>query len=104
MPQVKDADSKLEAYQKTLMTKGEKHGKAFQTEYNKYITEAQGGTLTGLQMQQRESALAQQQQDIQKYAVEVQQLLGAKKQELYEPILQRCVMWLKKSEKPMVIL
>ena len=89
MPQVKTADTQLETYQKQLMTKGETMEKAFQTEYNKYITEAQEGTLTGLQMQQRESALAQQQQEIQKYAVEVQQLLGAKKQELYEPILQK---------------
>ncbi len=89
MPQVKTADSQLETYQKTLMTKGETMEKAFQTEYNKYVTEAQGGTLTGLQMQQKESALGQQQQEIQQYAAEVQQLLGAKKQELYEPILQR---------------
>ena len=89
MPQVKAADSQLETYQKSLISKGESMVKAFEAEYNKYVTAAQGGTLTGLQMQQRESALGQQQQEIQKYEQEVQLLIGTKRDELYKPILDK---------------
>jgi len=89
MPQVKTADSQLETYQQSLVTKGETMVKAFEGDYNKYVEEAQGGTLTGLQMQQRESALAQKQKEIQNYELEVQQLIGTKREELYKPILDK---------------
>ncbi|MEE9373927.1 MAG: OmpH family outer membrane protein [Saprospiraceae bacterium] len=89
LPQVKAADDQLETYQKSLVSKGESMVKGFETEYNKYVAEAQKGTLTGLQRQQRESALAQQQQEIQKYEKEVQLLIGTKREQLYKPILDK---------------
>ena len=89
MPQVKAADSQLETYQKSLISKGEAMVKTFDTDYNQYTKEAQGGTLTGLQSQQRESELTQKQLEIQKYEQEVQQLIGKKREELYKPILDR---------------
>lgn len=89
MPQVKTADSQLEAYQKQLITKGENMVKAFEAEYNQYAKDAQGGSLTGIQMQQKESALGQKQQEIQQYELEVQQLIAKKREELYKPILDR---------------
>ena len=89
MPQVKEADSQLEAYQKQLLSKGESMVKAFETEYTKYAQEAQGGQLTGLQMQQREADLGKKQQEIRLYEQEVQQKMITKREELYKPILDK---------------
>ena len=82
MAEVKSADTQLEAYQKQLVSRGETMVKAFEGNYNKYVEKAQAGTLTGLQTQQTESELAQEQQAIQKYEQEVQVLIGKKREEL----------------------
>ena len=89
MPEVKAADSQLETYQKSLLAKGEEMLKTLEVNYNLYVEETQAGTLTGLQVQQKESALAQEQQNIQNYEQEVQQLIGQKREELYKPILDK---------------
>lgn len=89
LPEVKTADSQLETYQNSLISKGETMVKEFEKKYNAYVTEAQSGTLSGIQIQQKESELAQEQQNIQKYEQEVQQLIGAKREELYKPILDK---------------
>ena len=89
LPEVKAADSELEAYQKSLIAKGEDMVKKFEEKYNGYVQQAQSGSLTGVQMQQRESELAQEQQAIQAYEQEVQQLIVTKREELYKPILDK---------------
>lgn len=87
LPAVKAADTQLEQYQKELIASGEAMVKKFEANYKAYMTKVNSGELSQLQMQQQEGALAQEQQSIQRYEVEVQQKLGAKKQELYQPIL-----------------
>ncbi len=87
LPQIKTADQQLTEYQKTLMTKGEQMLKNLEANYNAYVTEANGGTLSQIQMQQKEGELAKEQQAIQAYELEVQNLLVAKREELYKPIL-----------------
>ena len=89
MPDVKTADAQLEAYQKQMISKGEEMVKKFEVEYNAYLTKVNSGELSQIQMQQQEGQLAQEQQAIQAYEVEVQNKLAAKKQELYQPILQK---------------
>lgn len=89
MSEVKTADAQLESYQKELITKGEQMVKKFETGYTAYMTKVNSGELSKLEMQNLEGALAQEQQVIQAYEVEVQNKLGAKKQELYQPILQK---------------
>lgn len=89
LPEVKTADAALEAYQKQLFVKGEEMVKAFEKEYTAYMGKANSGELSQLQMQQQEAALTGQQQKIQQYEVEVQNKLAAKKQELYQPILNK---------------
>ncbi len=89
MPDVKTADAQLEAYQKQMITKGEEMVKKFETEYNTYLTKVNSGELSQIQMQQLEGQLAQEQQAIQAYEVEVQNQIAVKKQELYQPILQK---------------
>lgn len=89
LPEVKTADASLETYQKELVTKGEQMVKKFETSYTAYLEKVNSGELSQLQMQQQEAALSQEQQAIQSYEVEVQQKLAAKKQELYQPILNK---------------
>jgi len=88
-PEVKAADTQLETYQNTLVEKGKKMVADFETEYTQYMTEASGKTLSPVQMQTKEAALAEKQQAIQKYEIEVQQKLGMKREELYKPIIDK---------------
>jgi outer membrane protein len=89
LPDVKTADSQLEAYQKQLIAKGEQMVKSFETEYKAYLAKVDSGELSQIDMQQREGKLAQDQQAIQAFEVQVQNDIAAKKQELYQPILAR---------------
>lgn len=89
LPDVKAADSELETYQKQLMSSGEAMVKAFETKYNQYAKEASEGLLSQVQMKEKESELGVEQQKIQAYEVEVQQKILKKRDELYQPILDR---------------
>ncbi len=89
MPDVKSADSQLESYQKQLIAKGENMVKSFEQKYQAYVTEANAGGLSKIQMQKREGELATEQQNIQKYELEVQQKILSKREELYKPILDK---------------
>lgn len=89
LPEVKTADQQLETYQKELITKGEQMVKKFETNYNAYMTKVNSGEFSQIQMQKSEEALSIEQQAIQKYEVEVQNSIAAKKQELYQPILNK---------------
>lgn len=89
MPEVKSADSQLESYQKQLIAKGETMVKSFEQKYQAYVNEANAGGLSKIEMQKREGALSTEQQNIQKYELEVQQKILAKREELYKPILEK---------------
>lgn len=88
-PEVATADKQLETYQKQLVEKGKTMVAAFEGEYKKYMQDAQAGTLSKVQMQQKEEQLGKKQQDIQKYEMDVQQKLVSKREELYKPILDK---------------
>ncbi len=89
MPEVKAADAELETLQKQLVAKGEGMVKAFQTNYNKIITDVNSGTLTPKQQQEKQTELQKKQQEIQKYEQEVQAQILKKREELLQPILQK---------------
>jgi outer membrane protein len=89
MPDVKSADSQLETYQKQLVSKGETMVKSFEAKYKAYIDKANAGTLSKIEMQKEEGALATEQQKIQQYELEVQQKILTKREELYKPILAK---------------
>ena len=89
MQDIKTADDQLVAYQNELVTQGEQMVKKFESSYQTYLKEVNDGTLSKVQMQEKEATLAQEQQSIQAFEVEVQNLLATRKQSLYEPILQR---------------
>lgn len=89
LPEVKAADSELETYQKQLMSSGEAMVKAFESKYNQYAKEASEGLLSKVQMQEKEGELGLEQQKIQQYEVEVQQKIVKKREQLYQPILDK---------------
>jgi len=71
LPEVKAADSELQAYQQQLVSAGETMVKSFETKYQKYSTDAQSGEFSPVQVQQKEAELAEEQKKIQEYEVEV---------------------------------
>lgn len=89
LPDVKAADAELQTYQKQLISKGEQMVKSFETKYTQYSTEAQSGEFSPLQVQQKEAELAEEQKKIQEYEITVQNQIGAKREELYKPILEK---------------
>lgn len=89
LPEVKAADSELETYQKQLMATGEKMVKDFEAKYQSIAKEVAEGLLSKVQQQAKEGELAQEQQKIQAYEVEVQQKILKKREELYQPILDK---------------
>lgn len=89
MTDTKAADSQLEAFQKQLVSKGEEMAKAFQGKVEKFRQDIQGGGVTPKVQQEREAALGKERDGILKYEQEVQQKLGAKRQELLQPIVEK---------------
>lgn len=88
-PDVKAADQKLLNFQNGLISKGEDMAKKLETNYNAYVEEANSGVLSQLQMQEKESALAQEQEAIRQYEIQIQQQILSKREELYQPILDK---------------
>jgi len=88
-PDIKSADSQLETYQTQLIASGETMVTAFQQKLAKYQKEASEGLLSQVQMQQKEGELAQEQTKIQQYELDVQNKMLAKREALYQPILDK---------------
>lgn len=89
LPQVKAADSEITTLQKQLIASGEQKVKAFESKYQTYAKQAGEGTLSQVQMQQKEAELGEEQKKIQQYEVEVQQKILKKREELLGPILDK---------------
>lgn len=86
-PDVKAADQKLTNYQNDMLAKGDSMVKVLELNYAKYVEEVNSGTLSKLQMQEREAGLTQEQEAIRAFETEIQQSLLKKREELYQPIL-----------------
>jgi len=89
MPEVESANSNLETYQEGLMAKGEAMATEFQTEYGKFATDVQSGTLSPVQQQQRQEELEKKQNELISYEQLVQQQVQAKRAELLQPIVAK---------------
>jgi outer membrane protein len=89
MPEIKSADSEIEAYSKQLLSQGETMVSAFETNYQAYVAEANEGKLSALDMQKKEAALRTEQEGIKKFEIDMQNKLVAKKEQLYAPLLDK---------------
>ncbi|MEZ4909804.1 MAG: OmpH family outer membrane protein [Saprospiraceae bacterium] len=86
---VKLAENSLNSFQNELVIKRDDMVKKFEVEYSAYMTEANSGTLSKVQMQQKEESLIAKRDQIQQYETTMQEQLGAKREELYKPILDK---------------
>ena len=89
LPEIAVADSLLGIYQVELQAKGDSMLTALQKDYQAYVQEAQSGSISQMQAQAREASLQQQQTALQGFEQAGQQLILKKRQELYDPILQK---------------
>lgn len=87
LPTVKAADSEITTFQQQLVAQGEQKVKAFETKYQAYIKQANEGTLSKVQMEQKEAELGKEQQEIAALEVEVQNKILKKREETLGPIL-----------------
>jgi len=99
LPEMKNADMLLKTMQDSLLQKGEQMVVVFEGEYKAYMAEANGGTLSKVQMQKKEEVLVAKQEDIKKYETEIQQKLAAKREALYKPVLDKVKMEIEKAGK-----
>ncbi len=89
MSEMKLADNQVQQLQNELVAKGEELVIKFEAEYKAYMAEANSGTLSKVQMQQKEESLVAKQEEIKKYEADIQQKLVAKREELYKPVLDK---------------
>lgn len=87
MPETKAADNQLEAFQRQLITKGEKMAQDFQQKVMKFYEDAQ--TMAPVKAREMEEALQKEQQSILAYEQEVIQKVEAKRAELLNPIIEK---------------
>ena len=89
MPEVKAADAQMTTYQTELGTKHQAMIEALQKKYNDYLQLANSGTLSKLEMSQKEAEIQKEQQAIAQNEQNAQQLIVSKRQELLDPILKK---------------
>lgn len=89
MSEMKLADNQVLALKNELVAKGEEMVIKFEAEYKAYMTEANSGTLSKVQMQQKEEVLVAKQEELKKYEAEIQQKVASKREELYKPVLEK---------------
>ena len=89
LPDTKKANDDLKVFADKLSAKDDSLTKAFQVSVTAYQTAYQSGTLTPVQAQTREAELQKDQESIQKFEQDAQQMVTAKREELLKPILAR---------------
>ena len=89
LPEVKQADSDLKAYQTQLTKKGQEMVKDLQDKAAELDRKKELGTIAPKDYQTQAAKLTEDETKIGDYEKEVYEKLAAKRQELYEPILKR---------------
>lgn len=89
MPDTKKANDDLKVFADRLTAIDDSLGRALQSAAETLQREYDAGNLTPIQAQQRQAELQKQQEFLQKFEQEAQQKVGAKREELLGPILQK---------------
>ncbi len=87
MPEVKQARSSLETFQKQLQSKGQKMVESLQAEYQAIQGKVERGELSPVQQETEGKKLETKQREIAQYEQEMQQQIIQKEQSLLQPIL-----------------
>lgn len=89
MPEVKSANDALTIFGKKLEIRLDSMSNAFDNAVKLYKVEADAGTLTVLQMQNREAELQKMQNAAQLFSQSTETAIGGERNRLLEPILKR---------------
>lgn len=89
LPEVKAADTELEAYQKQLTAKGEEMAKAWQEKAQAFAQKAQSGEMAPVEQQKQQAALEKEREEILGYEEEINAKMQQKRQELLKPIIDK---------------
>jgi outer membrane protein len=89
MPDIKAADSDLQAFQTQLTKRGQERVKALQATAAEVKRKQDAGEISPLDLEKANAQLAEEEQAIAKYEQEVYDKLGKKREELFKPLLDR---------------
>ncbi len=89
LPETKKADEELKTYQDGLVKTGRDMAEALRADYEAFAKLYQGGGASPAEAQKKEAEFTKKQQDIAAYEQEVLVKLEKKRQELFEPILNK---------------
>ena len=89
IPEVKAADSDLQAFQTQLTKKGQEMVKALQDKAAELNRKEQQGTISPKELEMQSAKLKEEQASIAQYEEEVYKKLAEKREELFKPILDR---------------
>ncbi len=88
-PEMKSANSQLEAFKKQKSKEIETKAKEIETFYINTMKAAQEGKLSPVQQQQKEAELQQKQASLQKAEASAQEAVLKKQNDLYNPIVEK---------------
>ncbi|MFN0216102.1 MAG: OmpH family outer membrane protein [Saprospiraceae bacterium] len=89
LPDTKKADEAIKLFTGKLGAIDDSLGRALQVAADSLQREYDAGNLTPLQAQQRQAELQKQQESLQKFEQEANQMVNAKREELLKPILEK---------------
>jgi len=89
LPEVKAADSELQAFQTQLTKKGQDMVKALQDKAAELQRRKEAGNISPKDLETQQAALQTEQENIQKYEQEVNTKLAEKRETLYKPLLDK---------------
>jgi len=89
IPEVKQADSDLQAFQSQLQKKGQEMVKDLQTKAAELQRKEDQGTISPKDLEVQTAKLKDEEEKIGKYEQEVYAKLTQKREELYKPLLER---------------
>ncbi len=89
IPEVKAADSDLQAFQTQLTKRGQEMVKSMQDKAAELDRKEKAGTISPKDLEMQNAKLQEEQSTIAKYEQEVYDKLAQKREELYKPILDR---------------
>ncbi|MBL7818488.1 MAG: OmpH family outer membrane protein [Saprospiraceae bacterium] len=89
MPEMKAADSQLEAFAKALTNKDSLMVVAFQAKAQAFQEKNQKGEMAPIEADKQKKALEDEQAKIQEYEQQMQQQMATKRKDLYQPLLDK---------------
>jgi len=89
MPEVKAADSQLEAFAKQMRNKDSLMVVAFQAKYQEAAKQKQEGTAAPVELEKKGKELEGERAQIEKFEQDMNQQVQDKRKELYQPIIEK---------------